>query len=103
MIKRTFILIVLLQSQFLVAQGKLLTAEKSTELFITREFDEIMPNEFNLDSIGVKIIRQFFYDKANYPDQESKNQYLDNPYYNYSSWEKKNLSMFLKRLEDPEY
>ncbi len=100
MIKQLFIIFVLLQTQQLIAQNRTLSPKEATELFVSKEFNKIEPIEFNLDSIGVKIIRQFFYDKANYPDQVSKKQYLDNPYY--SSWEKKNLSKFLKRLENPE-
>lgn len=101
MIKHLFILFMLLQAQFLIAQNRTLSPEKATELISSKKFDKIEPIGIDLDSAGVKIIRQFFYDKANYPDQVSKKQYLDNPYY--SSWEKKNLSKFLKNLENPEY
>src|SRR5690554_7296399 len=97
MIKQLFIIFVLLQTQQLIAQNRTLSPKEATELFVSKEFNKIEPIEFNLDSIGVIIIRQFFYDKANYPDQVSKKQYLDKPYY--SSWEKKNLSKFLKRLD----
>ncbi|PWH86306.1 hypothetical protein [Brumimicrobium oceani] len=101
MIKQLFILFVLLQTQSLIAQNRTLCPEEVHELIVSKEFKKIEPIEFNLDSIGVKIIRQFFYDKANYPDQVSKKQYLDRPYM--GSWEKRNLASFLKRLKNAEY
>lgn len=84
-------------SQNIWTQNYEVSPELAVEIIRSKSYEKIESDEENLDSIGIKIIRKFFSDKANNPDRVSKKDYLDNPFLD--KYQKKSYSYFIKLLK----
>jgi len=84
-------------SQNIWTQNCAVSPELAVEIIQSKSYEKIESDEENLDSIGIKIIRKFFNDKANHPDRISKKDYLSNPFLD--KYQKESYSYFIKFLK----
>ena len=77
MMRNIFNIILLLQVSITFSQGNMLGFQKAIQIIKSGEYEINESIEYDLDTIGTQIIRQLFYDKANYPDRVSKEKYLE--------------------------
>lgn len=100
MIKNIFFILLLTQIYPLCAQKNTLSSKEAAEIIRTKDYKKTEHVQYNLDSVGTRIIRQLFSDKANHPDRISKKEYLDNPYRD--TFEKEMLSSLIQILKKSE-
>lgn len=113
MMRNIFNIILLLQVSITFSQGNMLGLQKAIQIIKSGEYEINESIEYDLDTIGTQIIRQLFYDKANYPDRVSKEKYLERyrssrkEYLErdeFSKWETEVISRaYKKRRNDKEY
>lgn len=102
MIRNFIVIICLLQGSITFSQENVLSPQEAIQIINSGEYEIGKSVEYDLDTIGIQVIKQLFYDKANYPDRVSKEKYLDQ-YNHLSSFEKRNISSIYKILKNPEY
>jgi len=111
--RNIFNIILLLQVSITFSQGNMLGYQKAIQIIKSGEYVINESTEYDLDTIGTQIIRQLFYDKANYPDRVSKEKYLERykstrkeylERSEFSKWETEVISRaYKKRRKDKEY